>query len=157
MRQHLRLTSGDRTVGMELALQKRGGELVLVGLHPLGAKLFSVRQVGTDLEVEALPAQVLDIPPENVLRDIHRVYFLSLAPPVHDGTIRGVRGETEIRERWETGTLRERSFGADADSPDSARVVFAPVPAAGAPLATVHHTGCGYRAEIRTLSRQSLP
>ena len=63
----------------QLVVQKRGDELVLVGIHALGAELFSVRQIGTRVDVEALPPQALPIPPENVLRDVHRLRFAASA------------------------------------------------------------------------------
>jgi len=59
----------------ELIVQKRGRELVLVGLSPMGAKLFSVVQTGVETDVDALPGALLPIPPLNVLRDLHQMRF----------------------------------------------------------------------------------
>jgi len=157
LRQHLRVTVGDRSFGFELALQKRGDELVLVGLHALGAKLFTVRQIGSDVVVEAYPAPALDVAPENVLRDIHRVNFFRLPQPSSDGVVHGRRGTTKIRERWEGGKLRERSFLTDDGVANSVEIEFSETAPAGEDFAAVHHPSCGYRAEFRTLSLRSLP
>jgi len=75
MRERVTVWAEDLDFPFELVVQKRGRELVLVGLSPLGAKLFSVVQVGIETDVVALPAAVLPIPPLNVLRDLHRFRF----------------------------------------------------------------------------------
>jgi hypothetical protein len=52
------------------------GELVLVGLNPFGAEVFTLVQSGT---VAAQRGDVLPgfpVPPENVLGDFHRMRFL---------------------------------------------------------------------------------
>ena len=59
----------------ELIVQKKQRELILVGLSPLGAKLFSLVQTGIEIDLDALPGAVLPIPPLNVLRDLHRFRF----------------------------------------------------------------------------------
>lgn len=65
----------------ELIVQKNESEIVLIGLSPLGAKLFSIVQTGVETEVEALPAAVFPIPPLNVLRDLHRFRFSQPGAP----------------------------------------------------------------------------
>lgn len=157
LRQHLRVTAGDRSFHFELALQKRGDELVLVGLHALGAKLFTIRQIGSDVVVEAHPSPALDVPPENVLRDIHRVNFLRLPHPASDGIVHGRRGSTEIRERWDASKLRERRLLADDGLEGAVTIEFSEAAAPDGDVAAVNHPGCGYRAEFRTISRRNLP
>jgi len=66
------VTSDDVNFPFELIAQKKGRELVLIGLSPLGAKLFSVVQRGVEARVDALPGAALPVPPLNVLRDFHR-------------------------------------------------------------------------------------
>jgi hypothetical protein len=75
IRERVTVWTEDVDFPFELVVQKRGRELVLVGLSPMGAKLFSVVQVGIETDVDALPAAVLPIPPLNVLRDLHRFRF----------------------------------------------------------------------------------
>jgi len=157
LRQHLRVSAGEDSFSMELAVQKRGEELVLVGFHPLGAKLFTVRQVGTEVAIEAHPAPALEVPPENVLRDVHRALFLRLEPPVTDSIVRGLRRGIEIREDWSAGRLRERSFRPPDAEEDTARIAFSVDATTGDDTTSLDHFACGYHAEFRTLSHQDLP
>jgi len=78
-RQWITVAAEDVNFPFELVAQKKGRELVLIGLSPVGAKLFSVIQVGVETRVDALPGAALPVPPLNVLRDLHR-YGL---PPSH--------------------------------------------------------------------------
>jgi hypothetical protein len=75
IRERVTVESAGGDFPFELIVQKRERELVLVGLNPMGAKLFSVVQTGTETDVDALPGAVLPIPPLNVLRDLHRLRF----------------------------------------------------------------------------------
>jgi hypothetical protein len=106
VRQRMLVTRGDRVFALHLVAQKRGDELLLLGLHPFGAKLFTLRQRGLETSVEALPSPVLEVPPLNVLRDFHRARSVGLAK-------------------------------------------------AGARV-TIENDGCGYRAELTTLSEEPL-
>jgi hypothetical protein len=60
-----------------LVLQKTGAKLVLVGLTPFGAKAFGVTQIGVETWPESYLGAALPVPPENVLRDVHRAHFLT--------------------------------------------------------------------------------
>jgi hypothetical protein len=71
----VRVSAEDRFWIFQLVAQKRGEELVLVGIHPLGVKLFTLWQRGDEVQVDAQPAPVLEVPPENLLRDLHRIRF----------------------------------------------------------------------------------
>ena len=77
-RERLRVTHAGETTGLDLVVQKRGDELVLVGFDPLGAKLFSLVQRGDRVEVEAMPRAVVRVPPINALRDVHRTLLGSI-------------------------------------------------------------------------------
>jgi hypothetical protein len=81
LRQQVRVFAGDRVFAFQLVAQKRGDELILLGLHGLGAELFSVRQTGPQLEVDALPPPTLEVPPLNLLRDFHAIRREGPAPP----------------------------------------------------------------------------
>jgi len=67
-----------------LVLQKTGPKLVLLGLTPFGAKAFGVTQIGTETWVESYLGPVLAVPPQNVLRDVHRAHFLIVDDPTLD-------------------------------------------------------------------------
>lgn len=85
LRQQIRVVAKGVDFPFELVVQKRGRELILVGLSPLGAKLFTTIQTGLDTRVDALPGAVLPIPPLNVLRDLHRFRFPDPYPPIGAG------------------------------------------------------------------------
>ncbi len=82
---------------LQSVLQKQHDELVFIGLSPLGAKLFTVRQQGRETKVEALPAAVLPIPPLNLLRDMHRVLFLGASAPSE--SVAGTQTVVEFSQR----------------------------------------------------------
>jgi hypothetical protein len=85
LRQQIRVVAKGVDFPFELVVQKKGRELILVGLSPFGAKLFTTIQTGLDTRVDALPGAVLPIPPLNVLRDLHRFRFPDPYPPIGAG------------------------------------------------------------------------
>lgn len=160
LRQRLIVTRGDGVFALHLVAQKRGDELLLLGLHPFGAKLFTLRQRGLETSVDAVPAPALEVPPLNVLRDLHRARFLGLASAGADGSFEERRDGTEIRELHEGGRLLRRSFQRlDADPPGVVELRFepAPAPAEGGDRVTIENGWCGYRAELTTLAEEALP
>jgi hypothetical protein len=76
LRQRVAVSAEDLAFPFELIVQKKGRELVLVGLSPLGAKLFTVTQTGLETKVDALPSAALPVPPLNVLRDLYRLQLV---------------------------------------------------------------------------------
>jgi hypothetical protein len=84
IRQRVTVSAEDVNFPFELIVQKKGRELVLVGLSPMGAKLFTVVQTGLETEVDALPSAALPVPPLNVLRDLHRFRFPESNEPLED-------------------------------------------------------------------------
>ena len=102
----MRVRAESVDTALRLALEKRGDEITLIGLNALGAVVFSAIQTGAGVEIDALPAAVLEVPPKNVLRDLHRAFFIGIAPPPRDGEYREVRGDTRITERRHQGWYR---------------------------------------------------
>jgi hypothetical protein len=151
----VRVRSENVDTALRLAAEKRGDRLVLVGLSPLGAVLFSIRQTGTDTEVEALPAALLDVPPKNFLRDLHRVYFLAASAPLAgNGTSAIVHGRTRITEHWREGTLLTRSFERVSGRPHGEVIVeFVEKPIEGLAEARIRNGWCDYEATLVTLTR----
>jgi hypothetical protein len=68
-----------------LIVQKTGPRLVLVGITAFGAKAFAVTQIGVDTWSESKLGPALPVPPENVLRDLHRAHFLATDDPAFEG------------------------------------------------------------------------
>jgi hypothetical protein len=138
---------------LRLALEKQGDELTLVGISPLGAVVFSVIQNGVELEVDALPASILEVPPENVLRDLHRILFLDVPEGSTDGKRRASLGGVQITELWRAGRLVRRSFAGDG-----APVVvdFVEAPLEGLSEARVRNPGCGTSSTVVTLRSSAV-
>jgi len=96
-RERVRFEHRDRVVQLDVVVQKRGDELVVIGFSPTGAKLFSAVQRGQTLEIDALPAAVLAVPPRNVVLDIHRLRGLSRGP---GDEVRLLRPACETGATW---------------------------------------------------------
>ena len=60
-----------------LVLQKTGARLVVLATNAFGAKAFAVTQTGEKFETKSFVGRALSVPPENILRDLHRAYFLT--------------------------------------------------------------------------------
>lgn len=150
LRQRVRVRREERDIPLELALEKRGDTLVVLGFDAFGAKLFSVTQRGLETEIDSLPPPALEVPPENVLSDLHRVHFLGLEPPPERrGQRSELRAGVRITETWEPGGASWREFDAPSEAP--VRVELADG------WALVRHPDCGYRATFVTLERRELP
>jgi len=155
LQQSVRVESGGAAWSLRLVSQLRDGELRLVGLDPLGVELFTLRQRDHTVDVDALPSPMLEIPPENLLRDLHRIRFRRLAASGSDGIRHAVRGNVEVVEAWEDGRLARREFRSAArDRRRLAEVVFSV--AGDAERATVENFECRYRAEFTTLEFREL-
>ena len=79
--EQVRVTGGGVDESYGLVVQKTGPKLVMLGLTPFGAKAFSVVQIGTQTWSESYLGPATVVPPDNVLRDLHRALFLTVADP----------------------------------------------------------------------------
>ena len=73
LEQNARVQGEGLDWALTLVSQKRGSRLVVVGLDPFGAKLFTLTQQGSEVTVER-PAGRLPLPPVNLLRDLQRAF-----------------------------------------------------------------------------------
>ncbi len=139
-------------------LQKRGGELLLLGLAPHGGRAFLLRQNADGVSFESYMPLELPFPPEYMLHDVHRTWFLS------SGGATIERDGERIVERVENGRVMERGFERLDGQPEGRITIrYEGGLAPGAPLHTappdevVFENGWyGYRATIRTLSWQPI-
>jgi hypothetical protein len=165
-RQHIVATYGDRSVTFDAVLQKRGGELTLLGLTPFGSRAFVLRQVGADVSFQSFVPQSLPFPPRYILIDVQRVFFAWAEPPAADGGAPGgdrtVERDGEIEsEHWEGGRLRRRVFRrADGRPPGEIAIDYLGegMGLDGVPPARVTFVNgwYGYRLEIATSTHQRL-
>jgi len=84
LEQNVRVHGEGLDWALTLVSQKRGPRLVLVGLDPFGAKLFTLTQQGTEVTVER-PGGGLPLPPVNLLRDLQRARFGRPGAPPEPG------------------------------------------------------------------------
>lgn len=105
--ERMRVRGGGVDAAFGLVLEKRGERLVVLGFNAFGAKAFALRQSGLAVESESFLGRALPVPPENVLRDLHRAYFLT--PAQAAASERGVRED-------EDGTLHVRSAACGYES-----------------------------------------
>lgn len=114
--------------GFDAAIQRRGDELTVVGLSPMGSVGFSITQGPAGVEVvNHIPDQMV-IPPRFILLDVQRAFFpwcAQDARPAEAGeVVTEVDGE-QVAERWDRGRLVERTFTRTSGAPEGAiRVAY---------------------------------
>ena len=104
IRQELYASAGARRGQLVLVLQKHAGRVVLVGLHPLGDKLFQAVQTGTRAEVEIFRGGS-PLHPLTLLQVLERVHFAGTPAPA---------GALEIERRDGLIWLRDPTCGYEA-------------------------------------------
>jgi len=113
VRQRLQFQVGGESGSFDAALQVTCGTLTVVGLTPLGTPLFSIRQQGSRIEVDADSTMRWPFPPERLLLDVHRAFLYPMPVPapadgIHVYDFQGV----SVREAWQAGRLQERTISA---------------------------------------------
>lgn len=124
--QHVVVKKGDRTGEFDGVLQKRGDELLVVGLGPMGVRAFVLRQEGTAIHFEQSMGPSLPFPPRNVLVDVHRAFFKRLPSPPADGEHHGRLDGEDVTEIWRAGSLVERRYERPSFRPGAVRVRYGP-------------------------------
>lgn len=146
----------------EAVLQKRNGELTLLGLSPMGLPGFvlTLRADGS-LHVDNRMGRELPFEPRFIVADVQRVFFPWLAPvdAAFAGQREGEQAGLRLREQFAGGHLAAREFRRAA-SPESGavRITYASFPPAGdAPLrVTLDNEWHRYRLVIETFEQQRL-
>ncbi|MBW2464260.1 MAG: DUF3261 domain-containing protein [Deltaproteobacteria bacterium] len=141
-------------------LQKRGDQIVMMGLGPAGGRAFALTQEGVHFEWETFLPIELPFPPEYMLYDVHRTWLQPNNPPLA-GAAEAIfeRHGERVRELWDGARLMERTFERLDGRPEGTIVVrylggLSPdAPAASAPPDEVifENRWHGYTATIRTL------
>jgi hypothetical protein len=117
VRQQLRFEAKGMSGSFDAVLQVTCQTLTVVGLTPAGTQLFSIRQLGDEVEVTSDAGMRWPFPPERLLLDVHRAFLRPLAaPPSGDGVrVRDLEG-LSIIEQWNDGRLFERRFIAGGEA-----------------------------------------
>lgn len=161
LRQQVVAHTAEGEYRFQAVLQKRDGELVLIGLGPHGGRGFVLRQRGRQVEFQNyLPdGRTLPFPARFMLIDVQRVWFWGLPGPRPDGVHRGRRGDETITERWAGGALRERRFARVSGEPDADITIrYTPALGPGRPPTQVEldNAWFGYRLSLATLAHEVL-
>ncbi|MCP4004210.1 MAG: DUF3261 domain-containing protein [bacterium] len=161
LRQRLRFRAADGTSGaLEAVLQVHCGALVIVGLSPLGQRLFSITQRGYETQVQSFTTQPWPFAPDRVLLDVHRTYLYPVAdPPLADGSHTVFLGSFAFVERWQDGRLVERTIPDRLGARMGSVVVSYKGGVAPREVPRRVHLRNGlhdYEIEVETLSRREL-
>ena len=158
VRQKLTARSARGGGAFEAVLQKKPGELLLVGLTPYGSRAFLLRQTEGDVQLTSYLPRELPFPPTFILLDVHRVMDAWLGSAPASGERAGDVGAERVHERWRDGKLVERTFtrvaAARAGEPPGDIVITysGDGPAGLAALVTLDNRRYGY-----VLTVQSFP
>jgi hypothetical protein len=162
LRQHLQARYGDEEFEFDVVLQKRGDELVLLGLAPYGGKAFALTQRGTTFEAESFVPMRLPFPPRHILNDIHRVFLRGsgLDDRRPDGRHESEEHGERLLEVWHDARLVVRTFERlDGDPDGRIRIDYqGPTPAGGltSPRILLRNEWFDYELRITNLEQHRL-
>jgi len=161
LRQKLRFRHAKHTGSLDAVVQVHCGKVSIVGLSPVGTRLFSITQQGEAIDVELSPGAAWPFPPEEILQAVHRTYLLPIAQPARsDGAHRVEVGSIRFVEVWQDGALLERQFPyADAQAGERALTVRYSGERSSSGIASrvaLHDTALGYHLDIETSSVEHL-
>lgn len=159
--QHVTAKWNGRCESFDAVLQKKGDELLLMGLSPMGMPGFVLKWGPAGLRFQNRTSHRLPFGPAYIMADIQRAYFPWLPPPRadFDGTRRGRHEDLAITEVYHRGRLASRSFRrADRSAEGVVAITYRNWgDGHDAPRHVVLSNGWfGYRLEIETVSQQRL-
>jgi hypothetical protein len=150
------------SAGFDAVLQRRGDQLLLVGLSPMKTPGFIVTYQNGRVSFKNNSKRRLPFSPRYMIADVQLAFFPWLGPQNQAGFTgkrSGVRGRLLIEEHYKKGRLSRRVFRR-RDAPGLGQVV---VEYSGwqagqsAPRKTVLRSGWyGYRLTIETLTQRRL-
>ena len=115
LRQRVTISWRDREENLEAVMQKRGAELLVVGLGPMNAVGFTIKLDDHGVSFENRVGRELPFEAERILADIQRVFYPWIASDTEcrDCVRQGRRGRITITERVGSEFLEERLFEFD--------------------------------------------
>ena len=159
-RQHVEARHGDQSGGFDAVLQKRGDEILMIGLTPFGTKAFELSRVGGVVHFKSDLPRELPFSPQYIFDDVARTYFAGLpGSPLADGTHTLDGTGERTTELWQNGRLMRRSFVRLAsDPPGEIRIDYIDgmLGAHSARVIEFDNGWLGYHLTITTVSEQSL-
>jgi hypothetical protein len=153
----------DGRRGFDAALQKRGDELTLIGLSPMGSPGFVIQMRGPHISSRNETDEDMPFPPRFMLLDVQRVFFPWLAEDgaaredgLYEGNIEGERVVETVRG----GRLVERCFSRLDGRPEgeiTIRYEWGQEAWKGPSRAVLDNGWFGYGLAIETLAETELP
>lgn len=156
LRQHLRFSWPDGAGEADAVVQSACGELVVMILGPMQSSAIVIRQRGMDVRLQKATAVPMPFPPESILFDVQRVYFVPIdAIPSGQGSRTVVWHGLSVVETWRRARVVERRF---AGASNTAVVTYrdGAVPGELPRHAVLESDSPPYRIEVSTLSRQEI-
>jgi hypothetical protein len=158
MEQEVTMVHPNGEHAFRAVLQKRGDELLLLGLAGHGGRAFSLKQTAEGVEFERFIPIEFPFPPEYILHDVHRTWFVDVPPGEAE------RDGERVVSTVDSSGLIERTFERLDGAPAGVLTVrYEGGLAEGAPQTArppsevvVDNAWFGYRATVRTLSWQAL-
>jgi hypothetical protein len=151
----------DGQQSFEAVLQKRDGELSMLGMSALGLPGFILTlHADGALDVQNRSGQRLPFEPSYIVADIERVFFPWLEPvtPGFSGQQEGELAGQIVREHYANGRLLWREFRRSSNKDaGKVRVDYRFAQQGDAPIRVVLENGYyRYRLEIETLEQTRL-
>lgn len=140
-------------------LEKKGDRLTLLGLAPHGGRAFVLVQQGDAISFESFMPRKLPFPPEYMMHDVHRAWFLTERdrPALQD------RGEKLTVEREQGRVVVRRYERTDGRTDEAVEVHYegglpegAPTKAAPPDRVVLENDWYDYTATLETLSWRPL-
>jgi hypothetical protein len=124
MQQRVTVRWQDRKESFEAVLQKRGSELLLLGLGPMNTVGFKLILDDRGVSFENRSGRAMLLEPERILADVQRVFYPWIEPSsdCFNCERAGIRAGVEILERIGSKSLEERRFGLPG-SPERGEIV----------------------------------
>lgn len=158
--QRVSATHGENRGAFDAVLQKKGAELLVLGLTPMNTRGFSLLQKGTSVEYKQFVPFELPFAPASVLYDIHRAFFYKLLGPFPgEGQRRASFENEQITDQFRAGRLVRRRFENVSDSGGELIIEYTPSGyALGSPppLTAIENRAYGYHLRVETSSTVAL-
>lgn len=150
LRQRVTAIWPQGTRGFDAALQRRGDELLLIGLAPFGPPGFVIRHGPAGVDVTNNTGEALPFDPKFMLADVQKAFYPWPEPPGAEAL--GFR----ISTREADGRLAERVF-TPIDGGPPIEVEYGEEAIDGYPRAVeLRNARFGYRLRIETIEVQPL-
>jgi hypothetical protein len=151
MQQRLHFQWREQSGQVDAVVQMVCGELTVVLLSPFGTPGVVIHQRDRAVAVESKLPGPWSFPPEYILRDVERTYFVPLGERE--------RGGEAIEEEWSGGRLVRRTFtGTRGGAPAQVAITYPDGMTRDDPprRASIDAPQWGYRLDVETLSRVEL-